>query len=254
VIGDKIMPRKPREIADGFVYHILNRGNFKKVVFHTAYDYRSFLKLMEDGKKNYAIDIFAYCLMPNHFHFVVRPRIADHLSKWMHGLMNTHVQRFRIYYQTTGHIWQDRYKNFIIQQDEHLLTVLRYVERNPVRANLVPSAIDWPWSSVKERMKKTSTSMMDIPPIDLPNDWNEFVNQPLTAMELDDIHYSIKRQAPYGSKRWQQKICEDLGLEHTLRPKGRPKKKQRQSKKQKRWFAKIDNTGKEKGENKDSEE
>ncbi len=221
------MPRTSRSLYDGLIYHVLNRGNSKKVVFHNTCDYRGFLKLIEDSKKNYTIDIFAYCLMPNHFHLVVRPRIAEHLSKWMHWLMNSHVQRYRIFYRSSGHIWGDRFKNFVIQQDEHFLTVLRYVERNPVRANLVPSAKDWQWSSFTGRMRKAPNSIIDIPPIYLPNDWGEFVDQPLTEKELESIRYSVNRQAPFGSEKWKKKICKELGLEHTLRPRGRPKKKEK---------------------------
>jgi putative transposase len=219
------MPRNPRNFQDGLIYHVLNRENSKKVVFHNTCDYRGFLKLIEDSKKNFAIDLFAYCLMPNHFHFVLRPRIAEHLSKWMHWLMTNHVQRYRVYYQSIGHVWQNRYKHFIIQQDDHFLTVLRYAERNPMRANLVPSAKDWPWSSFKERMKNAPNSIIDIPPIDLPDDWGEFVDQPLTDKELESIRYSVNRQAPFGNARWQKRMCRELGLEHTLRPRGRPKKK-----------------------------
>jgi putative transposase len=221
------MPRNPRNFQDGLIYHVLNRGNSKKVVFHNSCDYRGFLKLIEESKKNYAIDIFSYCLMPNHFHFVVRPRIAEHLSKWMHSLMNSHVHRYRIFYQSSGHIWQSRFKHFIIQQDKHFLIVLRYVERNPVRANLVPSAKDWPWSSFRERMKKEPNSIIDIPPIELPNDWGEFVDQPLREKELESIRYSVNRQAPFGSQKWKKKMCKELELEHTLRPRGRPKKKEK---------------------------
>ncbi len=219
------MPRTPRGIVEGMIYHVLNRGNSRQVVFHNACDYRGFLKLMEDGKKNYAIDIFAYCLMPNHFHFVVRPRIEDHLSKWMHWITNTHVKRHQIYYQTSGRIWQGRFKSFVIQQDNHLLTVLRYAERNPVRANLVPSAIDWPWSSFRARMATASNSVIDSPPIDLPYDWEDFVNQPLTEKELEEIRLRVNRQIPYGNKVWHKKICKELGLDPVFRLKGRPKKK-----------------------------
>jgi putative transposase len=228
------MPRGPRNLQDGLIYHVLNRGNFKSVVFHNSCDYRGFLKLIEDSKENHTIDMFAYCLMPNHFHFVLRPRIAEHLSKGMHWLMNNHIQRYRIIYQSSGHIWQDRFKQFPVQQDKHFLTVLRYVERNPVRANLVPSAKDWPWSSFKLRMKNEPNSIIDIPPIELPNDWGEFVNQPLTEKELESVRYSVNRQAPFGSEKWKKRISKELGLERTLRPRGRPKKKKNVNQKNKK--------------------
>lgn len=221
------MPRNPRNFQNGFIYHVLNRGNSKKVVFHNTTDYRGFLKLIEDSKKDYAIDIFAYCLMPNHFHLIVRPRIAEHLSKWMHKLMVNHVQRYRIFYQSSGHIWGDRFKHFIIQQDEHFLIALRYVERNPVRSNLVPSAKDWMWSSFRERMKRTSNSLIDISPVELPNDWGEFVDRPLTEKELESIRYSVNCQFPFGSEKWKKKMCKELGLEHMLKQKGRPARKRK---------------------------
>jgi putative transposase len=219
------MPRNPRNIQDGFIYHILNRGNSKKVVFHNTCDYHGFLQLINDSKKDYAIDIFAYCLMPNHFHLVVRPRIADHLSKWMHRLMINHVQRYRMFYQSSGHIWQNRFKHFIIQQDRHFLTVLRYVERNPVRANLVPFAKDWKWSSFRERMIGAPQALIDFPPVELPNDWNDYVNRPLTEKELECVRDSVNRLAPFGSEKWKKKMCLELGFEHSFWKRGRPKRK-----------------------------
>ena len=226
------MPRIKRGIADGLIYHVLNRGNFKRIVFHNECDYRDFLRLIQKSKEKFSIVVYAYCLMPNHFHFVVRPRIGDHLSSWMQWLMTSHVRRYHRYYQTSGHLWQGRYKNFIIQQDKHLLIALRYVERNPVRANLVSSAKEWSWSSHRERIGRSNNKILDDLPIYLDNEWAEYVDTPFTEKELEELRESVNRQIPYGSKKWRTEICHEFGLEHTLRPKGRPKKHMRGRKKE----------------------
>src|SRR5271165_906685 len=87
--------------------------------------------------------------MTNHFHLVLWPRADGDLSRWMHWLLTTHVRRYLRHYRHSGHVWQARFKAFPIQQDEHFLTVVRYVERNPLRAGLVERAQDWRWSSLR---------------------------------------------------------------------------------------------------------
>jgi putative transposase len=134
------MPRVARGLVDGLIYHILNRGNGGQKVFHKHQDYRVFTDLMEESKARYSVKIFAYCLLPNHFHIVAMPLRGEELSKWMQWLMTSHVRRYHRQYETSGHVWQGRFKSFLIQEDTHLLTVLRYVEANPVRAGLVNSA------------------------------------------------------------------------------------------------------------------
>ncbi len=218
------MPRVKRGLSDGLIYHVLNRGNGKAKIFHKEEDFWAFIELIKEAKKRYPLCIFAYCLMPNHFHLVVRPFQANYLSKWMQWLMTSHVRRYHRHYKTTGHIWQGRFKSFIIQKDEHLLTVLRYVERNPVRARLVSSARDWHWSSHRERISKELEKVIDNIPINLPCEWNKSVDEPLTEIELEKLQQSVIRQSPFGSVEWQKKISQKLGLEHTLKPRGRPRK------------------------------
>lgn len=218
------MPRVNRCLADGFIYHVINRSNNKQKVFHKDQDFKVFIKLMEKAKEHYPINIFAYCLMPNHFHFVLIPSLPNHLGKWMHWLMTTHARRYHYYYNTSGHIWQGRFKSFIIQNDEHLLTVLRYVERNPVRARHVFSARDWLWSSHRERIGIELEKIIDNIPIKLPSDWRKYVDEPLTGKELEKLRQSVNRQSPFGDVEWQKKMSQKLGLEHTLRPRGRPKR------------------------------
>lgn len=219
------MPRITRNLADGYIYHVLNRGNGKQAVFRKDQDYRVFLELMGEAKERQSgVSLLAYCLMVNHFHFVLQPAQGEELSKWMQWLMTTYVRRYHLHYETSGHVWQGRYKSFVVQDDPHLLTVLRYVEGNPVRAGLVASAADWQWSSHRERIGQRARFLVDDVPVELPQDWGKYVDEPLTDRELDRLRTSVTRQAPYGSPQWQRKAVEELRLESTLRPPYRPKK------------------------------
>ncbi len=218
------MPRVERALADNCTYHVLNRGNAKQTVFNNMSDYRAFHRLMEKAKGRYAVRVFAYCLMPNHFHLVVQPECGEELSKFMQWLMTSHVRRHHQRRGTSGHVWQGRYKSFPIEHDSHLLVVMRYVERNPVRAGLVSSAFDWPWSSHKERLGQVSPLLIDRCPVQLPIDWTEYIDQPLSKSELGALRRSVNRQSPYGTAQWQSKVCAKYSLESTLRPRGRPRK------------------------------
>lgn len=217
------MPRVARGLADGLIYHIINRGNGRQQVFHSEGDYRAFADLMNEAKERYPVKVFAWCIMPNHFHLLISPKRADDLSKWMQWFMTSHVRRYHRFHKSCGHVWQGRYKSFIVQEDKHLLTALRYVEGNPVRAQLVLSARDWSWSSHRERIGITE-SCSDNLPIELPSDWTVYVDQPLPQSELERIRTCMQRQTPFGSPPWQTRICLELGLESTLKPKGRPRK------------------------------
>ena len=219
------MPRIARGLGDGFIYHVLNRGNGKRTVFCKSRDYEAFLLLMQEAKDRIPISMYAYCLMPNHFHLVVMPERGADLSRWMQWLMTSHVRRYHGHYGSSGHIWQGRYKSFIVKQDGHLLNLLRYVEANPIRARLANSAREWLWSSHKARIEGASCGLIDVPPIDLPEKWAELVDEPLSVSDIDDIKTSLSRQCPYGDSVWQTEICEAYGLQMTTRPRGRPKKK-----------------------------
>lgn len=218
------MPRIARGLADGYIYHVLNRGNSKQEVFRKSHDYNVFLDRMKEAKNKYPIEIFAYCLMPNHFHIVVLAIKAEGLSRWMQWLMTSHVRRYHRHYETRGHVWEGRFKSFIIQKDNHLLTVLRYVEGNPVRAGLVKLAKDWPWSSHGESIGERPRFLIDEPLIELPQDWARYVNEPLTVKELAKLSESVFRGSPYGLPTWQIDVSIELGLQSTLRARGRPKK------------------------------
>jgi putative transposase len=92
-----------------------------------------------------------------------------------------------------------------------------------VRSGLVDSALEWNWSSHAERLGKRPRDIADSAPLDLPEDWDRYVGMPLTGGELERLRQSVNRQSPYGNPLWQSQVCEELGLESTIRPKGRPR-------------------------------
>ncbi len=250
------MPRVARGLADNQVYHILNRGNGRQEVFHKPEDFAAFVRLIAEAKRKYPIQIMAYCLMTNHFHLLVKTGEGSDLGKWMQWLMTSHVRRYHRHYGSSGHVWQGRFKSFPVQDDDHLLTVVRYVEGNPVRAGMVKSAKDWAWSSHRENVAYGTGSqrvpvpldaetesgqgagtgqapfgrqMEPVPVVDsglirLPPRWTDYVDTPMTGNELKSFQRSVDRQTPFGDRTWQEGICRTLGLESTLRPLGRPKK------------------------------
>ena len=121
-------------------------------------------------------------------------------------------------------MWQGRFKAFPIEQDDHLLTVLRYVERNPLRAGLVEQAENWRLSSLHHWRTNGSPNGIDPGPVARPENWIEWVNQPLSAAELEQVRHSVNRGTPYGSDRWVFRMAAQLGLSASLRPRGRTRK------------------------------
>jgi putative transposase len=149
------MPRTARASLGNWCYHVLNRGNARAEVFHKDADYAAFVALFEPACERLRMRIVGYCLMPNHCHLVLWPYGDGDLGRWMQWLMTAHVRRYHRHYGGSGHVWQGRFKAFPIQQDAHFLTLLRYAERNALRAKLVRRAEDWTWSSLRQRSAGT---------------------------------------------------------------------------------------------------
>ena len=164
--------------------------------------------------------------MPNHFHFVLIPGKNGDLGRWMQWLLTTHVRRHHKRERTSGHVWQGRYKAFPIEKDQHLLTVIRYVERNALRAGLVGDARSWPWGSLAWRADTRYARLLAPScPVRLPANWAQWVNAPQTLAELERLRGCVNRQRPYGSDDWVDRTAAELGLESSLKPVGRPFKK-----------------------------
>jgi putative transposase len=218
------MPRPPRHIFAGECYHVLNRANRKAEVFHEPADYLAFIQLVQKAQQRIEISLFAYCLMPNHVHLVVRPAGDGDITRWMKWLFTTHASHYHKKYGTTGHVWQGRYKHFPVQGDHHLLTLLRYVERNAARAKLVVRAEEWRWGSLHGRVHGHAALRLAESPTPLPPAWSEFVNQPQTSAELAAIRTSVNRQRPFGADEWVSQTASSSELQQTLFSVGRPRR------------------------------
>src|SRR3954453_14028748 len=144
--GFSPMPRPLRPIDDRLVYHVINRGNNRNPVFFEDGDYEAFLQALGDLKQRRPFEFHGYCLMPNHVHLLIRP-LETTISRLMQSLLISHTQRYHRGHGSNGHVWQGRFKSPVIQDDAHLLKVLRYIEANPLRARMVKAAGDYRWSS-----------------------------------------------------------------------------------------------------------
>jgi putative transposase len=189
---------------------------------------RAFLRVLDEDLEQQPVRVLGYCVMPTHWHVVLWPAGDGELTSFLRWLTLTHSVRWQKHYHSTGsgHVYQNRFKAFAVAEDEHFVSVLRYVERNPLRAGLVQRAEDWPWSSLACRLAGGEVALRRLHPgpVPLPANWLKLVNQPQTEADLKAMRRSLARGRPYGSDGWVQAVVERLGLQSTIRPRGQPRK------------------------------
>lgn len=221
------MGRIPRIDIGNEFYHIINRANARLPIFKKNKDYEAFENILEEAKVKYSMRILAYCLMPNHWHFILHPRKNGDLNSFMQWLTLTHTQRWHAHYHSVGygHLYQGRYKSFLIQDDQYLLSVCKYVESNALRAKLTEKAEDWRWSSLwrRERGNAKQGQLLSPWPVEMPKNYIKLINRPQTGEELECIRRCINKNRPLGNELWTDKTVKKFGLEMTLREPGRPK-------------------------------
>ena len=220
------MARPKRMALGGYVYHVLNRANGRLRIFRKRGDFLGFEKILAEGIERFAMRICGYCIMSNHWHLVLWPREDDDLSAFMRWITQTHTQRYHASHGTVGigHLYQGRYKSFPVQDEAYYLTVLRYVEANPLRAGLVEKADAWPWSSYAVRRDREALVALADGPVSLPRNWPALVGRSVAEKDVSKIGNSIKRGTPLGLGQWVLQTARQMALDSTLRPKGRPKK------------------------------
>ncbi len=221
------MGRAPRVDVGNEVYHIVNRANGRRSIFSTPDEYRHFEMLLKEAVEKFNMRLLAYVLMPNHWHLLVYPRGDGDLSLFMQWLTLTHTQQYHVWKKTTGHghIYQGRYKSFLVEKDTYLVTVTKYIERNPVRANLTRTVEAWRWGSGYRRLEGTrkEQSLLSDPPTDLPRNYRSWVNTPDKDEDLQQVRLSVNKSKPLGTMSWMERMVERFKLQGTLRGRGRPK-------------------------------
>ncbi len=218
-----IMPRISRAIAVGYPHHITQRGNYRQTVFNEAKDYAHYLELLVLYARRHDFQIWAYCLMPNHVHIVGVPGAEDSLSSVFRTVHMMYSQYFNHKANAVGHLWQGRYYSCALDE-RHAYAAVRYVELNPVRAGLVASAEDYPWSSAKSHVNRVAdrvlsgVSFLD----DRVSDWRAYLQETPDAEVQARLLKSTRTGRPCGEKDFVAKLEEKLGRRFVTLPPGRP--------------------------------
>ncbi len=227
------MGRLPRTIDDGLVYHALNRGNNRGDVFADDPDRVGFLNALAKTKDRYPFRLFGYCLMSNHFHLLIRPEAGQSISRILQSLTVAHTWRHHKRHQTSGHVWQGRFKSPVIQNDAHLLVVLRYIEANPVRARMVTDPAEYQWSSYPNHGLGRDDPLLSPFPeweelgrndAERRRRWRAKVRAAQSEAELTSLRGSVRSGRPFGTTDWTEQIAQRLNIELVARPRGRPRK------------------------------
>lgn len=222
-----IMPRGPRVDVGDYVYHVINRAAGRRTIFPDSGAYRSFEDLLIEGQKTWEMPMLAYVIMPNHWHMLVYPRKDGDMGKYFHWLTTTHACRLRAFRNTIGEgpVYQGRYKSFLVDTDAYVLTALKYIECNPVRAGLVETPEEWKWGSAHRRIFGTEQerALLAPPPVPLPDSYRVWINAGESEEALRQIRGSVSKGIPFGDDVWRDRMITKFVLKHTTRPAGRPK-------------------------------
>ena len=217
------MARIARVVVPGYPHHVTQRGNRRQQTFFCEEDYRLYLALMNEWCGKYCVEIWAYCLMPNHIHLIAVP--ADELGLRLaigeaHRRYTRHIN-FRKAWR--GHLWQERFASFPMQES-HLLAATKYIELNPVAAAIVPSAGDYPWSSARHHLNGAVDNLVkDSILNEIVGDWSKFLGEPLSPSEEADLKEHSSTGRPLGSEDFIKKLEITLGrILHKEKPGPKP--------------------------------
>jgi len=212
------MARLARVVLPGYPHHVTQRGNRRQTTFFNQQDYRYYLSVMAKWCRHHQVEVWAYCLMPNHVHLVIVPSSEDSLARAVGEAHRRYALKVNQREGWRGHLWQERFASFVMDQT-HLLAAVRYVELNPVRAGLVDRPEDYKWSSVCAHLMREDDALVTVKPmLEIVGSWEKF-------LQVDDEEsYSHLRKhektgRPLGSESFVEKLEGLTG--RNLRPKRR---------------------------------
>lgn len=200
------MPRMARVVVPGYPHHVTQRGNRGQRTFSSAADYQAYLDLIIELKDKAGVEIWAYCLMPNHVHLVVVPGHEWSLAKLFGVAHHRYSRRTNIVRNCTGHLWQARFHSFVMDE-KHLLAAVRYVELNPVRAGLCGRPEEWRWSSARSHIYDRPdgllcrTSMRDLVP-----DWRQYLSEGNRPEIMEALRRHTRTGRPAGGSSFIDKM------------------------------------------------
>ena len=215
------MARMPRLVVPNYPHHVTQRGNRRQPTFFRPEDYSFYVFLLSEAMQEAGVDFWAYCLMPNHVHLVAVPEQEDSLANLFrsaHRQYSRHINR-RENWQ--GHLWQERFHSFVMD-DAHLISAVRYIELNPVRAKLCRDPEAWRWSSVHAHMAGTDDKLISVQPmLDRVGNWSEYLNCRDDNDKLDAIRSHSRTGRPAGSGRFVEELEQITGRQLRKRKPGR---------------------------------
>ena len=225
------MPRKARILVPNYPHHIVQRGHNRNAVFVADEDYRFYLDNLKEWKTKLGIKLYAWCLMTNHIHLVIEPAddasSVSELMKRLAGRQTAYVNKLE---KRSGSLWEGRFKASPIQRDSYLLACCRYVEMNPVRANIVSGPRQYKWSSYSERVGLSPSSMLDydVCYINLSNDYDArverykcYLKEGASDAELEFLRTAWKRNQLTGNQQFSDEIEQRLGYRVSHRGRGK---------------------------------
>jgi putative transposase len=209
------MARIARVIAPSLPHHVTQRGNRRQQTFFDAEDYQAYLSLMAEWCGKYKVQVWAYCLMPNHVHLIAVPETEDGLARAIGEAHRRYTRRVNFREGWRGHLWQERFASFPMDE-RYLLAAVRYVEMNPVAAGLVSNPEAYPWSSAAAHLAGEDDQLVTVKPLlDLVNNWRDF----LSLSNEEEIRFLKKHERsgrPLGEGAFVERLEADL--ERLLRP------------------------------------
>ena len=211
------MARLPRVVLPGIPHHVTQRGNRRERVFFEDGDYELYLDLLSDAAARSGVAIWAYCLMPNHVHIIAMPGDEDGLRRTFRYVHRHYTGYINARLRVTGHLWQGRFSS-VAMDEAHLVSALRYVALNPVRARLVRRAEEWRWSSTRAHIAGESDGYVDVAPaLERVGDFATFLGEAFDeAMAYAALRKAESVGRPVGSKEWLTETEQRTGM--TLAP------------------------------------
>jgi putative transposase len=220
------MPRQARFLEPKLPYHVTQRGNYGQDVFRSDEDRFKYLELMERYANKYKLEVWAYCLMSNHVHFIVYPHEHTSLARTMATAHMVYSQHLHRAHGLVGHLWQGRFFSCALDE-RHLLSAVRYVELNPVRAKMVKAAGEWPWSSARHHLglqEDTLLAHADWPDDNLMKDWGALLELEDSDEAIERLRHATRTGRPLGSDSWIARLEQKTGRRLRALPHGRPRK------------------------------